>query len=242
MNRFRDRIVYQGEGAPAGADPAPAVDPAPAAPVVEGAAGSSLLNADPPADPPVDPPVDPAKPADPPVDPAKPADPAPEPIKPEDYKLEGLPEGITAEDDLVVAFLDGAAKGGMDNDSVNAVIQALGPKMAERMNAGAVAYKQMNETWQAEALADPVLAGGDPAKLTANMGVVKTAINTLGLPAEMVTSALQALELTGAGNHPAVLRVIYGMASRLSEAPPVTGTPPNADGESVAKRMYPNTR
>lgn len=208
------------------------------------AVASSVLDATPVTDPAA--PVDPAKPADPaaPVEPAKPAEPpAPvEPLKPEDYKLDGLPEGITADDDLVKAFLDGAAKGGMDNDSVNAVLQTLGPKVAERMNAGVTAFKEINDKWAADALADPVI-GGSTEKLQASVATIKTAINGLGLPAEMVTSALQAFQFTGAGNNPAVLRVFHAMASRLTEKPPVSGTPAQAmDLASVAQRFYPNTK
>lgn len=222
--------------APAADAPAPAAD-APAAP--EGVLETSLLNVDPAkqADPAADPAADPNKPADPAADPAKKDEP-PAALDPKDYKLDNLPEGITADDELVQAFLEGAAKGGMDNDSVNAVIGALAPKLAERLNAGAVAFKTLNEKWQADAVADPVI-GGSKEKLEASMGVVVNAMNGLGLPAEMVTDALRTFTFTGAGNNPSILRVMHAMASRLVEKTVVQGNGPAPVGKTPAQRLYP---
>lgn len=241
------QIVFSGSVEGGGGDPAPAADPAPApaadpapAPAAdpaapEGVLDTSLLNVDPTKQ--ADPAADPNKPADPAADPAKKDEP-PVALDPKDYKLDNLPEGITADDELVQAFLDGAAKGGMDNDSVNAVIGALAPKLAERLNAGAVAFKTLNEKWQADAIADPVI-GGSKEKLEANMGVVVNAMNTLGLPQEMVTDALRTFTFTGAGNNPSILRVMHAMASRLVEKTVVQGNGPAPVGKTAAQRLYP---
>ncbi len=225
-------------GTTAPAADAAATTAAPVAPAAPESAVTSSLLSDKAAEPAAttteaEKPAEGEKPADPKAEPEKPVA-----LDPKDYKLDALPEGIKADDELVQAFLDGAAKGGMDNESVNAVLNALGPKLTERLNAGAVAFKELNDQWQQAAIADPVI-GGSAEKLEANMAVVKNAMNTLGLPAEMVTDALRTFQFTGAGNNPSILRVMHAMASRLVEKSVVQGGGPAPTGKTAAQRMYP---
>ena len=160
--------------------------------------------------------------------------PAPEPMKPEDYKLE-LPEGITADDPLLTAFLEGAAKGGMDNESVQAVVSSLGPKLAEQLAAPMKAWTSLNEQWQAEVKADPVIGG---ANLPATIKTVADAISLVSTPEE-AQAAREALTMTGAGNNPAIVRLMHRMASRLVEKGAVQGNSP-AESRSAAAVLYPS--
>lgn len=160
--------------------------------------------------------------------------PAPEAMKPEDYKLT-LPEGITAEDPLLVAFLDGAAKGNMDNDSVQAVITSLGPKLAEQMAAPMKAWTTLNEQWQTAVKADPVLGG---ANLDQTIATVAKAIDTVSASPAEAQAVREALTMTGAGNNPAIVRLLHSMATRLVEKGAVTGNSP-ADSKSAAAMLYP---
>lgn len=159
--------------------------------------------------------------------------PAPEPMKPEDYKLD-LPEGIAADDPLLTAFLEGAAKGGMDNESVQAVVSSLGPKLAEQMAAPMKAWTSLNEQWQAEVKADPVIGG---ANLPTTIKTVQDAMNLVGTPEE-VAACREALTMTGAGNNPAIVRLMHRMASRLVEKGAVQGNSP-AESRSPAAVLYP---
>lgn len=242
---IRNRITWAAEdgggggAAPASDAPAPAATPPvdaaptgaadadPAAP--QAALKDTLLSAEPPK-----------AEGEPPADPAKKEGagegekpPAPEPMKPEDYTLE-LPEGIAADDPLLAAFLEGAAKGGMDNESVQAVVASLGPKLAEQMAAPIKAWTALNEQWQAEVKADPVIGG---ANLPATIQTVTDAINLVSTPDE-ARSVREALTMTGAGNHPAVVRLMHRLASRLTEQRPVQGKSP-AEVKSPAAVLYP---
>lgn len=159
---------------------------------------------------------------------------APE-IKPEDYNVE-LPEGIGKDDPLLVSFLEGAAKGGMDNESVQAVINTLGPKLVEQMQAPIKAWIDLNEKWVAEVKADPVI-GGD------NWPMAKETVlqaMTLVMTPEETRATREALGLTGAGNNPAVLRLLFNMAKRLVEPGPVKGNAPTEPPKSTAALLYPN--
>jgi hypothetical protein len=158
---------------------------------------------------------------------------APE-IKPEDYNVD-LPEGIGKDDPLLVSFLEGAAKGGMDNESVQAVINTLGPKLVEQMQAPIKAWVDLNEKWVAEVQADPVI-GGD--KWPVAKETVLQAM-TLVLTPEETRATREALDLTGAGNNPAVIRLLYSMAKRLVEPGPVKGNAPTEPPKSAAALLYP---
>lgn len=181
--------------------PAPAVTPA-ADPSAVPTAPESLLNTPP------EPAVDPAAKVDEPV----------VPLDPASYKIEGLPEGITAEDPLVKSFLEGAAKGGMDNESVNAVLSEIAPKIAEQLRAPYQAWKTLNDTWQAEIKADPDIGG---AKLPQTIATINKGIERFG-DAAAVRDALNA---TGAGNNPAIVRMLSNVFSKLVEGTPVVGSP-----------------
>lgn len=238
----RNRIVRMAEdggGAGAAADPGAASTPAvetpttpatEAAPEVQPALKDTLLSAEPPK-------TEGEKPATE-GEKGKGAGegdkPAPEPMKAEDYKLD-LPEGITADDPLLTAFLEGAAKGGMDNESVQAVISSLGPKLAEQMAAPMKAWTTLNETWQAEVKADPVIGG---ANLPATIKTVADAIGLVSTPEE-AQAAREALTMTGAGNNPAIVRLMHRMASRLVEKGAVQGNSP-AESRSAAAVLYPS--
>lgn len=241
----RNRITWAAEDG-GGGGAAPASDaPAPAATAPEPTPAPAAADADP--APPQAALKDTLLSAEPPktegeatVDPAKKEGagegektPAPEPMKPEDYTLE-LPEGIAADDPLLTAFLEGAAKGGMDNESVQAVVASLGPKLAEQMQAPIKAWTSLNEQWQAEVKADPVIGG---ANLPATIQTVTDAINLVSTPDE-ARSVREALTMTGAGNHPAVVRLMHRLASRLTEQRPVQGKSP-AEVKSPAAVLYP---
>ena len=236
----RNRIVRMADdgGAGGAADPGtastPAVETPPAAdpaPAVQSALKDTLLTAEPPKTEGDKPATEGEKKG---AGEGEKEPPAPEPMKPEDYKLE-LPEGITADDPLLTAFLEGAAKGGMDNESVQAVVSALGPKLAEQMAAPMKAWTTLNETWQSEVKADPVIGG---ANLPATIKTVADAISLVSTPEE-AQAAREALTMTGAGNNPAIVRLMHRMASRLVEKGAVQGRSP-AESRSAAAVLYPS--
>lgn len=169
-------------------------------------------------------------------DPAKPAEPAAE-IKPESY-LESLklPDGTAKDDALLTAFLDGAAKSGMDQKSVQAIVDAMGPKLQAQLNAPREAWNTLQSEWQTKLKEHPEIGG---AKLD---GAVKTINQALAQTGVLNDDLKQALVLTGAGNNPHIVHAFYKLASAFSEGGPVTGAP---TGQTAAKNpaslLYPST-
>lgn len=220
-----------------GGDAAPAAD-APAA-ITTGLDAPSVLSAATNAD--VTASAADARVAEPVTDPAAPAKAdageAPVAMKAEDYGTLDMPEGVGADDPLVKAFLDGAAKGGMDKESVQAVISELGPKLQEQLLAPQKAWTDMNAAWVNQVKTNPEFGG---PKLDAAMSTVTAGLTAVLTPQE-ISELHDALDVTGAGNHPGVVRALYRMSARLTEGGHVAGDA----GKSVlsaAERLYPSHR
>jgi hypothetical protein len=107
--------------------------------------------------------------------------------------------------------------------------------------------RQQNETWQNEAKNHPDLRGkldpGGPVLTT-----ISRALDGLG-NAQLKAEFQQAMDFTGAGNHPAFIRAFYAMAQKLTEGTHVAGNGPSPLGQqapgsarppTVARAMYPN--
>ena len=179
------------------------------------------------------------KPDDAATKPEEPKKDEPPALKPEDYVVE-LPEGLTREDPILASFLEGAARGGMDNESVQAVIAAVGPKMMEQIRAPYEQWIATNNAWKDEIKADPELGG--EKLLTHTIPTIQQAIN-IHVPEAVRAPLFEALHVTGAGNHPAIVRALYALSSKLTEvaAKPVQANSP-ASGRNAAAALYPSAK
>lgn len=165
--------------------------------------------------------------------PETPAEPA-APIDPASYEIK-LPEGMTREDPMIASFLESAAGAKLDGAAVQTVIDTMAPKIAEHLAAPYRAWAELNNTWQAEIKADPVLGG---TNLPASVAAINGAIDRFG------TSELKdALRSTGAANNPHVFRFLHKLASAYAEASPVVAgnsgaTTPPTSYQAALTRMY----
>lgn len=164
----------------------------------------------------------------------KPAEPA-APIDPASYEVT-LPEGITREDPLVAAFLEGAAGAALDAKAVQAVLDKTAPLVAEALAAPHKAWEQLNNEWQAAIKADPDVGG---AKLPAAVESVTNLLDRHGSP-----ELKEALKVTGAVNNPAVFKFLHKMAAAYSESSGVAAgaSAPMPNMPSAAALMYPSAK
>jgi len=224
------------------AEPVGAASPAPAAPAAmpaipapdQGVEAAPEGSAEPKA-----PPADPANILDPAAaESEKAAEPekAPEPEKPIDpasYEVT-LPEGITREDPLVAAFLEGAAGAKLDAKAVQAVLDKAGPKVIEAMAAPYKAWEALNNEWMAAIKADPEVGGANTAPA---VNRVTAFLDRHGSP-----EVLQALKTTGAINNPAVFKLMNKIATAYEEgsATPGGNSTPVPSRATAAQLMYPS--
>jgi hypothetical protein len=103
------------------------------------------------------------------------------------------------------------------------------------------AYEAMRTDWRNEIIKDPHLGNGKDnikPEVKAELGRVYAA---MGDPA-LIQSFKEAMDLTGAGDHPAFVRGIRALSKFVTEGQPATGGPalPKAKAPSAAQAIYPN--
>jgi len=207
------------EGTPA---PAPAPSPASPSPTPEAvpASPNSLLGGEP------------AAPAE--AKPAEPAAPA-EPVAPIDLAALTLPENFVIPEDVGKEFTELAGKHGLKTEAAQELVNLYAAQLLKQANSSAELYERMNTEWVDTIRADKEVGG---EKLDGNLAKIGKFIND---PKFVDPGFKEALDLTGAGNHPAVFRTMLKIAEAFSEGGPVGGTPSaQSRPASIAEAMYPN--
>ena len=201
------------EGTPAPA-PAPSPDSPPPTPEVAPAA-PSLLGGEAPA----------------PVEAEKPAE-APAPL---DLAALTLPENFVIPEEVGKEFTELAGKHGLKTEAAQELVNLYAAQVQKQMNASAELYERMNSEWVDSIRADKEVGG---EKLDGNLAKIG---KLLGDSKFVDPGFKEALNLTGAGNHPAVFRTMLKIAEALGEGAPVGGTPSaQSRPASIAEAMYPN--
>lgn len=172
---------------------------------------------------------------------AVPPAPVEPPGAPEAYTDFKLPEGVT----LDKAILDEAApifkELGLSQEAAQKLVD-LQAKYSSKTSADlAKSVDDMRADWQSQVKADPALA---------NLDVVRTELGRAKdkLPATVRTAFDEAMNLTGLGDHPAVVRGLFEFAKLVNEGTPVNGAGPSAAGQTaggparptIAGSLYPN--
>lgn len=159
----------------------------------------------------------------------KPAEPAKPEGAPEKYTDFTLPEGAEVNAELMSSFKDLAKANNLPQAAAQQLVEFHVSALKQVADRADQLWADANNKWVDEVKADPEIGG-------ANLEKVKTTIakafDQFGDP-----NVRDALEFTGAGNHPAIIRTLYKMASKLVEGAAVTGNPPAAQ-RTLAERIY----
>lgn len=168
--------------------------------------------------------VDPQAPpvADPPAgDP-----PAADPPADAEYTDFELPEGMSADADLLQKAVPLFKELGLNQEQA----QKLVSLQAESMLAQQDAVAAQIQSWESAVKADKEI-GGD--KFDENLGLAKTALEKIGTP-----ELRKFLTETGAGSHPEVLRAFVKIGRLMKEDNPGAGTP-SGDKKDIVDILYP---
>jgi hypothetical protein len=155
-----------------------------------------------------------------------------EPLTAESFTLA---EGVTLDEAQLTPFLEIMNTADLTRAELaqKLVDYQVSSQTAAGEAADEAAISMWNDTqkeWQTEANALPDIGG---AAMPQTLATIKKGLDTMG--ADKATYA--ALDLTGAGNHPAIVKILHALTKGLSETPPVPGSPP--EGKlSQADRMY----
>src|SRR6202789_3286643 len=225
FNRLMRRwALLEGEGGDAPAGGAPAAAPAPAAPDLRPAPDAGRP---PPESRLTDAPADAPKPED------KPADAPAEPDKPIEYEAFKLPEGVEMNAEKLGEFSKIAADAKLPQDVAQKFVDLYSSELKALQEAPMRAWTELQNTWRDQVKNDPEIGG---ANLDKNLATTKAGLkNLLG---EGADAFFPALNRTGGGKNPGIIRGLFKAAQSHAPASPVAGRPASGS-KSAGSTLYP---
>ncbi|MGA1851285.1 hypothetical protein VH570_10685 [Sphingobium sp. HT1-2] len=214
------------------AAPTPPADPAPPAPAADPDDSDDTALGGKKPDVPADPAAPPADPADPNAPPAH--------VIPEAYELTA-PEGMTIDADLLTEATPIFKEAGLSNDQAQAILPAA-KSLVEKTQQATVqnlidAGNQQRKAWLDAAKADDKIGG---ANWDASLHSAGRALDALGHAegSEFRT----ALNETGFGNHPEMIRIFARIGEMVGEDGDFVRADAGAKVVDTLTSMYPNNR
>lgn len=157
--------------------------------------------------------------------------------EPLDFAKLTLPEGFQVDAEVSKTFTDILNDAALSpQDRAQKLLDLQVGMMNKSSEAGLAAWGDLQKQWQDQARADPAI-GGD--KLDPALGQIAKLVDSN--PPEVAAEIRSVLNLTGAGNHPVMIKWLSKVASEFGEGGPVPGTPPVAD-TSLAQKLFPSMK
>lgn len=162
------------------------------------------------------------------------------PAVPEKYEFTA-PEGQELDEKFTGEVSAIFKEAGLTQELAAKLNKLYNDKIAGLAAAPQQAYEQMRTGWRNETTSDPTLGNGTDLKPEVK-AVLGRAIDSMGAAAAPFR---EAMDLIGAGDHPAVIRGLFALAKRVGEGTAVKGNGPApvkdpAKPTSVAHALYPN--
>ena len=129
--------------------------------------------------------------------------------EPLSYATFKLPEGTTVDGDSLVAATELFRSSALSQEQAQKFIDLAVSREQAAAQKGAQAFVDLQNRWVSEIKADPDIGG---ERLTASLASASRAIDRLGVP-----GLREALNLTGAGNHPAIVKAFVRLGQMVSE-------------------------
>ena len=176
----------------------------------------------------------------------EPASEAPAPVvpagAPDKYEFTA-PEGTT----LDPAIVDGATpifrELGLDQAGAQKLVDFYNKSVGDISKLASDAVVAMRTEWRTAVTSDPEM-GPAMDRISADVGRMKAM-----LPADVREAFNEAMNLTGAGDHPAIVKALWKLSQYVTEGKPVSGGGPSPHGQtesgkvqrpSAAAAIYPN--
>jgi hypothetical protein len=165
------------------------------------------------------------------------------PEKYEDFKT---PEGFTIPPEIATEISTVFKEVNISQADGQKLIDLYAKHTQEALQAPADFYADKQEEWRNTINADPEIGG---SKLNGVRVSIAKLIDSLGDSA-LADGFREAMDYTGAGNHPAVVKWLSRIAQKLTEGGPVRGAGPSLDGmrrpgegrPTAAQAIYPHLK
>jgi hypothetical protein len=177
-----------------------------------------------------------------PVDPTLAATEAKPPVVPETYDFKA-PEGYTLDPKVIETASPIFKELGLTQEQAQKLVDFQTKLTADSNKEMSSLIEKTRADWVAQVKADKDIGNKLP-EVTAEIGKAKAL-----LPADVRAAFDDAMNLTGAGDHPAFVKAFYLLAKQVNEGKPVTGAGPSPAGQTpngaitkptLAGAMYPN--
>lgn len=131
---------------------------------------------------------------------------------------------------------------GLNQENAQKLVDFYVNKTMESANEPYKYWQETQEKWVKEVKSDPVLG----PRLNEVRTTISRAIDGMNDP-KLAREFREAMDYTGAGNHPAFIRAFYKLAQSVTEGRHVVGNGPSPASQrragevpSAAQAMYPN--
>lgn len=184
--------------------------------------------------------------------PPKPEDkPAEPPKAPDAYTDFTVPDGYQLDKALLDKVTPIFKELGLSQEAAQKLVSLQVERDIAAASGPQSAYETLRKDWQGKTLADTDISAytnGDKSGIDAVKIDIGRALNVIGDPA-LVSDFRAAMDLTGAGDHPAFVKALWRLAQHIGEGKPVSGKGPSPLGQkdpakpstpSAAQALYPN--
>lgn len=161
---------------------------------------------------------------------------------PEKYEAYKLPEGFEMNETQTTEVNKLFKDLNLPQEAAQKLVDYYAKASADAAKANADLYESTRKGWRDSVLADTELGG----KINEVKATVSSALDTLG-DAKLAGEFRAAMDLTGAGDHPAFVKAFYKLAQKLTEGKPVDAGKPSTEGQrrpgapqTAAHALYPN--
>ena len=151
------------------------------------------------------------------------------PFKPEELKFS---DGFQVDAPIAEKFTTLINEMGLTRENVSKLTSFYEEVAKANSGKDSEAWQTLQTSWQNEVKADPTIGG-------TNLPLTQTHIGRV-LDKYGDEAARQAFDLTGAGNNPAIVRLMAKIGKDISEAPLVPGNTPPVTKPSLAEMIYDN--
>jgi len=166
----------------------------------------------------------------------------PERRAPEEYADFKFPDAFKLENQDLTEFKSFAKEQDLTQEQAQKVLDFAGPKIRQMIEQPYKAWNDLQTKWQEEVRTDPEIGGTKYEQSVKEAGNVFVAgeANPFVKTDTEVRALREALNTTGAGNNPAIVKLFVKMGRLLAEPEHLSGKPaPQARQDSLLNSMYP---
>lgn len=152
---------------------------------------------------------------------------------PEQYEFKA-PEGAELDTEAVAAFEPIAKELNLTNEQAQKLVDLYGTRLTQQVEAQQQAWQKQLDTWVSEVKSDKEIGG---KAFDQNVDHAKAALTKFGTP-----ELKQALDATGFGNHPELVRVFARIGKTMAEDNFVQANAAAGGKKTAAEIFYPGSQ